>query len=192
MRKPGILASLCLSAMTLLAAAAGVRAEDICEAVALRDVPTVWKSTAILKRGERDTAITQYRVNKQTGLTSFCSHGGACYPTHVVVHGQKVEALRLTNCKIGKRSSEDDPDDIVYAVYVDRAKASPASLKYEDLDNKLLEMGLCNACASSTASLTIKKPNSRCAKLTRKALAGDAAAIAKLNALPDYCDEAAK
>jgi hypothetical protein len=54
---------------------------------------------SVLKRGEYDKAITQYRVNKKTGLTSFCSHGGCCYPTHLVENGAKVEALRLTNCK---------------------------------------------------------------------------------------------
>jgi hypothetical protein len=180
------LAALCLTA----AAPAG--AEDICEAIALRDVPDIDNPANVLKRGERDTAITQYRVNKHSGLTSFCSHGGGCYPTHVVVDGQKIEALRLTNCKIGKQDEWDDPDEVLYHVDVDRSKVSPALLKYEDVDNKLLEMGLCNACASNAASLTLDKPGSRCARLTRRALAGEPAAKAKLVEFPDYCNEAAR
>jgi len=55
-------------------------AADVCEAVALRDVPAMEDPTSILSQGEHDPAVTQYRVNKKTGVTSFCSHGGYCYP----------------------------------------------------------------------------------------------------------------
>lgn len=70
-------------------------AADICTALAIRDVPALEDSTSILKRGELDTAITQYRVNKRTGETSFCSHGGYCYPTRVQVGGNLFEALSV-------------------------------------------------------------------------------------------------
>jgi hypothetical protein len=52
------------------------RAADICEAVALRDVPAKEDAKSILKRGEIDGAVTQYRVNKTTGDGVFRSHGG--------------------------------------------------------------------------------------------------------------------
>src|SRR5262249_50691524 len=87
-------------------------AADICKAIALRNVPALEAPESVLKRGEYDAAITQYRVNKKTGSTSFCSHGGYCYPTHIVENGAKVEALRLTNCKIGKRDEWNEPPSL--------------------------------------------------------------------------------
>lgn len=61
---------------------------DICKAVALRDVAAIENPEAVISRGSYDEAITYYNVNKQTKMTSFCSHGGYCYPTHVFVNGQ--------------------------------------------------------------------------------------------------------
>ena len=75
--------------------ASGIASADICEAVALRDVRAIEDSSSIIKGGEHDTAITQYTVNKETGLKAFCSHGGYCYP---------AESLQLTNCAIDKTS----------------------------------------------------------------------------------------
>lgn len=72
-------------------------AVDLCKAIALRDVAAIESPDLVLQRGEYDEAITQYRVNKHNGMTSFCSHGGYCYPTHVRVNGKRIEALRLTN-----------------------------------------------------------------------------------------------
>ena len=162
-------------------------AADICKAIALRDVPALEAPESVLKRGEYDTAITQYRVNKKTGLTSFCSHGGYCYPTHIVENGAKVEALRLTNCKIGKRDEWNDPEEIFYSVDVLRSALTETELKIEELDNKLLDLGLCSACASNVAYLYIHQPQSRCAALTRKVLGGDAQALEDLKQDPDYC-----
>jgi hypothetical protein len=72
-------------------------AADICKAIALRDVGALESPASVLERGSYDDAITQYRINKRTGVDSFCSHGGYCYPAHVQINGQKVEALRLVN-----------------------------------------------------------------------------------------------
>jgi hypothetical protein len=164
-----------------------LRAADICKAVALRDVPAIEDPQSILKRGEYDTAITQYRIDKKTGQTSFCSHGGYCYPTHINENGSKVEALRLTNCRIGARDPYDDPDEITYGVDVIRSSVSAAEFKYEELDNRLLEMGLCSACASNVADHYLRQPDSQCAQLTKRALAGDAKALNELQQDPDYC-----
>lgn len=46
-----------------------------------------------LKQGDLDTAVTQYRVNKRTGRTTLCSHGGYCYPTRIAVGDDLLEAL---------------------------------------------------------------------------------------------------
>lgn len=177
-----------LAAFFVAASAMPAFAADICEAIALRDVPALENPSSILQRGERDTAITQYRVNKATGMASFCSHGGYCYPTHVFVDGRKVEALRLTNCKVGKMDDYDDPDDFFYSVDVLRSKVSPRDLRIDDVDNRLLEMGLCSACAGNAAHYYVDLPRSKCARLVKAALEGNPAALNTLRNDPQYCE----
>jgi hypothetical protein len=163
-----------------------VSSADLCKAIALRDVAAVEAADSVLPRGAYDDAITQYRVNKKSGMTTFCSHGGYCYPTHVRINGEKVEALRLINCKVGARNDE-DADDIFYSVDVLRSKNSPAALRLDDLDNKFLEMGLCSACAGNVAMFYVKKPDSRCAQLAKLALEGNPIATDTLRGFPPYC-----
>jgi hypothetical protein len=177
-----------LASLLALAAATPSYAADICEAIALHDAPAIDDPATVLKKGERDTAVTQYRVNKKTGETSICSHGGACFPLYVTDNGQKVEALRLTNCKVGAKDPFDDPDETLYNLDVIRAKVPAAELRIDDVDNKLLDMGLCSACASNVAYLYVKKPGSRCAKLTARALEGDPDAVKLLKGFPDFCN----
>jgi hypothetical protein len=152
---------------------------DLCKAVALRDVAAVEAPDSVLPRGSYDDAVTQYRVNKQTGMTTFCSHGGYCYPTHVRVNGQKMEALRLINCTIGSRNYE-DKDEVSYSVHVVRSKNTPADLRLDDLNNKFLELGLCSGCAGNVAMFYVKKPTSPCARLAKQALEGNPIATDKV------------
>lgn len=152
---------------------------DICKAVALRNVAAIENPESVIPRGSYDEAITQYNVNKQTRMASFCSHGGYCYPTHVFVNGQKQEMLRLVNCKVGAKDSEDD-EQISYAVNVDRTRNSATALRADDVDNRLLELGLCSACASNVAAFYIRKPNSACGRLAKQALEGNPVAVGKL------------
>jgi len=173
-------------------------AADICNAVALTDVPD-WgdgdprdASGSVLKKGQIDEAVSQYRINKTTREAIFCSHGGDCYPRYVTVNGHKVEALRLTNCKIGAR----EPDiagvmdeDEFYDVDVDRSRNSPSALREDDIDNALLNLGMCSACAGNAADIYIKSPQSRCGSAVARALAGDKGAIVALQSDPSYCDE---
>jgi hypothetical protein len=105
-------------------------------------------------------------------MTTFCSHGGYCYPTHVRVNGEKVEALRLVNCEIGERY-EEDKDEVYYSIHVVRSKNTAADLRLDDLDNKFMEMGLCSACAGNVAMVYVKKPTSPCARLAKQALEGN-------------------
>jgi hypothetical protein len=179
--------------LTLLSIALGLIAfnrpassADLCKAIVLKDVPAIENPASMLARGDYDTAITQYRKDKFYGTTSFCSHGGYCYPTHVKVRGQTIEALRLLNCKVGKPISE-DKNEIIYSVEVDRSKNTTEDLYREDLDNRFLEMGLCSACAGNVAQFYIKQPHSRCANLARQALEGNPVAAAELKNDPDYC-----
>ena len=148
-------------------------AADICKAMVIRDIRAIENPESIAKRGETIGAITQYRVSRKSGQAVFCSHGGYCYPAN----GQ-----RLLNCKIGKESGYNDPkdDEIFYSVDVVRSKNSAAALRYDDLDNRLLDMGLCSACASTAANAYLYKPQSHCAKAVRLALEGNPTATKAL------------
>ena len=143
---------------------APARAADICEAVAVRDVAAVDNPGSVLKKGKVQGAVTQYNVNKKTGKAMFCSHGGYCYPAN---------GLKLTNCKVGAKDPHNDPDEVSYGLDVIRSKNSSASLRYDDLDNQLLEMGMCSACASNAADTYIKRPGSPCGKTIKRALEGN-------------------
>lgn len=166
----------------------GAQAADICAALALRDVPAIEDSGAILKKGQLDTGITQYRVDKRSGETSFCSHGGYCYPIRIRVGEDILEALKLTNCQVAdNRPPFDDGEYLDYEVEPIRTKIAPALLRYDDLDNKLLAMGLCSACADNVAQYYLKQPNSRCAKVARSALEGNPEATQALLDFPSYC-----
>ena len=145
---------------------------DICKAVASHDVPAVEAPDSVLRKGEIDTAITQYRIDKKTKLASFCSHGGYCYP---------AAGLKLLNCKIGAKDDYDDPDETFYSVDVIRSKVPAAQLRYEDLDNRLLSMGLCSACASIAADTYLKRPASACGRTVRSALEGNPGATKALS-----------
>jgi hypothetical protein len=164
-----------------------ISSADLCKAIALRDVAAVEAPDSVLPRGVYDEAITQYRVNKRTGATTFCSHGGYCYPTHIRLNGQKVEVLRLINCAIGARNYEDS-DEIYYSLEVLRSRNSPAALRYNDLDDKFLELGLCSACADNVTRFYIEKPSSPCARLAKQALEGNAESADRLRGFPDYCN----
>ena len=146
-------------------------AADICKAVAIRDVASVGSSTIDLRRGAYDFAITQYNVRKGDDFRSFCSHGGSCYP---------ASALKLVNCRVGALSYS-DAEQFSYSVDVIRARVSNGALRYDDLDNRLLQMGLCSACASNAAHAYLDRPASRCAQVVRGALEGNPVAARNLD-----------
>jgi hypothetical protein len=155
--------------------------DSICEAVALHSTVKTETFGYPLRQGESIDAVTQYNVNKKTGETSYCSHGGGCYP---------AEALRLTNSYVDKsKVSWEDDDEKSYGLVLIRSKVPPAQLRQNDVELKLLEIGMCNACAGNAAAIYVKAPESRCAKLVRKALEGDPAAVARLNSDVPYCRE---
>jgi hypothetical protein len=166
----------------LLAGTFAANATDsICEAIALIATSKTEDFPHALKRGEIIDAITQLNVNKKTGATSFCSHGGGCY---------SAEALRLTNCKVDKsKPSFEDNEEVSYSLKVIRSKVPPNILRQNDVELKLLELGMCNACADNAAAFYVKMPASRCAQLVQQALEGNSVAIKKLLDNPDYCRE---
>lgn len=165
---------------------------DLCKAKVLRDITIKIDDqgdTATLKRGQFLDAITQYRVNKRTGETSFCSHGGECWPEYVKVGDAKFKALKLVNCKVGGLYDPNFPDDteIIYSVDVVRSKNTASDLRMSDLAARLVEIGTCDACADNIAEFILKKPSSRCAKIAIRALEGDPVATRELVNDPNYC-----
>ena len=176
-----------LVAAAALFGATGAEAADICKAVALRDVAAIVNPSSILAKGEYDTAVTQYRVETATGNDSRCSRDGYCYPVHVTIGGKRLEALSLTNCKPGAKAYATEDGMRMYEVEVIRSAVSARDLRYDDLDNKLLSMELCSACASNVATTYFDKPTSRCAAVTRKALEGDPAALDTLQNDENLC-----
>jgi hypothetical protein len=155
--------------------------DSICKAVAMHATIVTETFHYALKRGETVDAVTAYRTNKKTGVSSLCSHGGGCYP---------AEALRLTNCKVNKSKPYDYGDEVDYELILIRSKVPADVLRQNDVELKLLDLGMCNACADNAAAFYVKMPNSRCAMLVRKALVeGDPTAIEKLRDAPDYCME---
>jgi hypothetical protein len=159
---------------------------DLCQATVLSDVQAVEAPASVLKRGSVYKAISQYNINKKTGTATMCSHGGLCYPAQIIEGGKEVETLRLTNCKIGKSDYQDD-DEIFYGLVLDRSKVAPGELRRMDIDDKLLQLGLCNACADNATELYLKTPASRCARLVKRVLEGNSQALNALKADPSYC-----
>ena len=153
--------------------------DSICEAVATQSTEKT-DGTYALKLGQIIDAITQYNVNKKTGAASLCSHGGGCY---------QASALRLINCKINNRVAYEDSNETSYGLDLIRSKASPSVLRQNDVELKLLSMGMCAACADNAAAFYVKMPNSRCATLVRQALEGEPRATATLRNMPSYCAE---
>jgi hypothetical protein len=165
----------------LLASTAANATDSICEAIVSHSTAKTDDYSYPLKTGQIIDAITQYNLNKKTGKASFCSHGGGCYP---------AEALRLTNCTINKTKPQfADETEISYGLDLIRSKIPPEVLRQNDVELKLLDIGMCNACADNAAAFYVKMPASRCAALVRQALEGNPTAVDKLKDMPDYCSE---
>lgn len=176
-----------LAAACAIAPLSATFAADLCKAVALRDVPAIESPRSIIPKGGFDDSITGYNVEKDGGDAEFCSHGGYCYPTHLHVGNQTVEALRLVNCTVDKSHPYDEGTKIGYELVVNRATVPAAQLRRDDLDNRFLQMGLCSACADNVAQFYVSRPQSQCSILARRALEGDPVATKQLQEAPPYC-----
>jgi len=173
--------SLVILLAALLASTAANATDNICEAIALHSTAKTDDFPYPLKTGEVIDAITQYNVNRKTGAASFCSHGGGCYP---------AEALHLTNCTIDKSKPQSvDETEVSYGLDLIRSKVPLEVLRQHDVELRLLDLGMCNACADNAAAFYVKMPASRCATLVRQALEGNPIAVNKLKNMPDYCSE---
>lgn len=183
MKKSTILAVIFMIPVSLMA-------NNICEAVALRTVPAIENPDAKIFKGEKQTSITQYVEDETMNITAFCSKGGYCYPTHVFLKRERVEALKLLNCKIGEawpKEDFEDPKVTIYGLKVNRSKNPPQTIKQYDLTNQLEKLGLVPIVADNAAQFYIHKPASKCARLTKSVLEGDPNALQELESFPDYC-----
>ena len=106
-----------IAASSILASVIAAHATDsICEAVAKYTTEKPKTSLMPLNAARSIDAVTQYNVNKKTGVTSLCSHGGGCYP---------AEALRLTNCMVDKSKPTLKTVTSLLALIVIRSKVPP-------------------------------------------------------------------
>lgn len=119
-------------------------------------------------------------------MREFCQHGGYYYSETITIDGKQEKSLKLTNCRIDKIESE-DADTQYWSLSIDRDAVSADTLRYADVDRKLSDMGMCNACADNAAQFYIHKPESKCAKLVRSALEGNPDATQALVNGPDDC-----
>lgn len=174
---------------TLLAAIAlgstSAEAADHCRATVLQNVHPMEYESETVRRGETVEAVTQLTRDRRTGRTYYCSHGGYCLPTHVMIAGRRVPALRLLNCRIDMAHAAGDANETTYETVMDSRRNSAATLRLDDVDNQLLDLGMCSACAGYAAYAYVHRPNSPCGVLVRQALAGDRAARRRL--MDDVC-----
>lgn len=162
---------------------------DLCSAKVIHSVGAVESPASMLTQGSTLEGITQLQVDKKTGMRSFCVHGGFCYLETVAFEdGKPVKALKLTNCTIAKKDS-DDADSEIWSLDVNRGAIDPEKLRYADIDDKLggVGIGMCNACADNATQFYIHKPDSKCGQVVRAALEGSPDAAKELAGNPDYC-----
>jgi hypothetical protein len=150
--------SIAAIAIALLATTSAANSTDsICEAVALYNTRESEHFPYALNRGETIDAITQYNVDKKTGSTSLCSHGGGCYPAN---------ALQLSNCVVDKsKPTFENDDEISYSLDLIRSKVAPDKLRQNDVELRLLDLGSmrrqCRRLLCQDASLPLRPASSK-------------------------------
>ena len=175
------------AALTMLATPSAASAADLCEAIALRDVSPTSGGDYVVTEGRTIGAVTQF-VKGRYDEGYFCTHGGGCYPRTVSLNGEvDVEAVKLTNCEVGSVISQDE-EEVVYSVDVVRSMNSPSDLRFDDIENTLIDFGMGMAPADNAARHYVENPSGECAKLVRSALEGNPdSRNALVNGPPEIC-----
>jgi hypothetical protein len=65
---------------------------------------------------------------------------------------------------IRSRPQFTDEEMVSYGLDVIRSKVSPTALRQNDVEFKLLDLGMCNACADNAAAVYVKMAASRCGR----------------------------
>ncbi len=87
-----------------------------CEAVVLHRVAAIQDETSFMRPGETYDSVTQYWRNTRTGASWFCAHGSYCYPEYVQEGGERVQAIKLTNCAVQPEGADRDGDEVLFSV----------------------------------------------------------------------------
>jgi hypothetical protein len=148
-------------ATLLLASNASVMpayAEYWCKAVALRDTHYNESPETLIRKGQVESFTTDDGAD-------LCQHGGYCVKRH---------DFRLIDCDAHLRPM--------------RTKANAGEVRYSDIDDTLLSIGLCSACAGNAAAWYIGRPSSPTGMLVKAALEGNPLAKQKLQEMdiPTY------
>jgi len=134
------------------------------EGVAPADIEPTVKKGKIIRR------VTQYVIDRKTGLTGFCVHFGWCYRATATVNGRQVKAQRLLNCTIDFKHPYRDEDEITYELRPDPRKIPAHDMRIYRAFDGLLAFGV---ESESLAIAAVDAPRSRCGRIARRALAGD-------------------
>lgn len=187
-RRTGLIAIALGFSMVFAAAPASASETDLCKTMVLRPIgllfaeaegvsaaelpPTIRKGTVIRR-------VTQYVVDRETGLTGFCAHFGTCYRATATVNARQVKAQRLLNCTIDFKNPDKDEFEIIYGLEPDPRKNSARDMRVYRAFARLLSFGV---ESETLARTSVDAPRSRCGRIARRALAGDRrvqAALAK-------------
>ncbi len=87
-----------------------------CDAIVLHRVAAIQDETSFMEQGETYGPVTQYWRNTRTGASWFCAHGSYCYPEYVQEGGERVLAIKLTNCAVQPEGADRDGDEVLFAV----------------------------------------------------------------------------
>jgi hypothetical protein len=134
-------------------------AEYWCKAVALRDTQYNESPETLIRKGQVESFTTDNGAD-------LCQHGGYCV---------KRRDFRLLDC-----------DSHLNPI---RTKANAGNVRYSDIDDTLLAMGLCSACAGNAAAWYTYRPSSPTGQLVKAALEGSPLAKRKLqegDSIPNY------
>lgn len=139
------------------AVATPANAEYWCSAVALRNTHYVETPEPLIRKGQKVEFTTDNGAE-------LCQHGGYC---------AKRRDFKLLDC-----------DAHLNPI---RSKADPASVRHSDIEDTLLNMGLCSACADNAAAWYLRKPMSPTGRLVKSALEGNPVAKRKLQGdIPNF------
>lgn len=178
-RRTGSLA-MALGFSTVLAAAPASASEiDLCRTVVLRPISLLYaeaegmpaaEAPPTISRGTVIRRVTQYVVDRKTGLTGYCAHFDTCYRATATVNGRQVKAQRLVNCTINFKNPNKDESEIIYGLEPDSQKNSAHDMRVYRAFDRLLSFGV---ESERLAQTSVDAPHSRCGRIARRAFAGD-------------------
>jgi hypothetical protein len=165
---------------TILAAAPAHGTEiNLCKTIVLRPISLLYaesegmpaaEAPPTVKTGRVIRRVTQYVIDRKTGLTGFCAFRDTCYRATATVNGRQVKAQRLLNCTIDFNDPNKDQDEIIYGLIPDPRKNSAHDMRVYRAFEGLLAFGV---ESEWLATASVDAPRSRCGRIALRALRGD-------------------